>query len=42
MGYVIDHSSVIYLIDRNGVLQYYVPHNTDPETIKADLLKLLS
>ncbi len=41
MGYVLDHSSVIYLIDRNGVLQYYTPHNTDPEEIKEDLLKLL-
>lgn len=41
MGYVIDHSSVIYLIDQNGVLQYYIPHNTAPEEIKEDLVKLL-
>ncbi|MDJ0880019.1 MAG: SCO family protein [Gammaproteobacteria bacterium] len=41
MGYVIDHTSVIYLIDQQGVLQYYLPHNTDPESIKNDLLKLL-
>ncbi len=41
MGYVIDHSSVIYLIDREGVLQYFVPHDTDPESIRDDLLKLL-
>jgi len=42
MGYVVDHTSVIYLIDREGVLQYFVPHNTDPEAIKQDLLKLLN
>lgn len=42
MGYVLDHSSVIYLIDRNGVLQYYVAHNTQPEEIKQDLLKLIA
>jgi len=41
MGYVIDHSSVTYLIDRQGVLQYYIPHNTPPEEIRDDLLKLL-
>ncbi len=41
MGYVIDHSSVIYLIDKNGVLQYYTPHDTAPEEIRDDLLKLL-
>lgn len=41
MGYVLDHSSVIYLIDRSGILQYYVAHNTAPEDIKRDLLKLL-
>ncbi len=41
MGYVIDHTSVIYLIDREGVLQYFIPHNTDPQSIKEDLIKLL-
>ena len=42
MGYVIDHTSVIYLIDRNGVLQFYVPHYTTPSLIRDDLLKLLA
>lgn len=42
MGYVIDHSSVIYLIDRQGVLQYFTPHNTPPEEIRDYLLKLLA
>lgn len=41
MGYVLDHSSVIYLIDRQGVLQYFVPHNTSPDEIKKELIKLL-
>lgn len=41
MGYVIDHSSVIYLIDANGVLQYHIPHNTAPQRIRDDLVKLL-
>lgn len=41
MGYVIDHSSIIYLLDRDGVLQYHVPHNTAPERIRDDLLNLL-
>ena len=42
MGYVIDHTSVIYLIDRDGVLQYYVPHDTTPLLIRNDLLRLLA
>lgn len=42
MGYVIDHSSVIYLIDQQGILQYFIPHNATPEEIKGDLEKLLS
>lgn len=41
VGYVIDHSSVIYLIDRDGILQYYVPHDSDPKVIRDDLVKLI-
>lgn len=41
MGYVLDHSSVIYLIDKQGVLQYFTPHNTAPEEIKDKILQLL-
>lgn len=41
MGYVVDHSSVIYLIDREGVLQQFIPHDTDPSLIRDELLKLL-
>jgi len=42
MGYVIDHSSIIYLIDRQGVLQAFIPHDTPPQKIRQELLKLLS
>ncbi len=41
MGYVLDHTSVIYLIDKDGSVKYRVPHNTDPNIIKQELLKLL-
>jgi protein SCO1/2 len=41
MGYVVDHSSVIYLIDREGVLQNMIPHDTDPQIIRDALLELL-
>ncbi len=41
MGYVIDHSSVIYLIDKQGVVQYYTPHNTSPQELRDDIVKLL-
>ncbi len=42
MGYVIDHSSVIYLIDQRGVIQFYEPHEEDPQIIAVDLRKLLA
>jgi protein SCO1 len=41
MGYVIDHSSVIYIIDQRGVIQFYEPHEEDPKVIAADLVRLL-
>ncbi len=42
MGYVVDHSSVIYLIDRDGLLQKRIPHDTDPDIIRQELEELLS
>ena len=42
MGYVLDHSSVIYLLDKKGSVQFHIPHNTDPETIKQELVKLIN
>ncbi len=41
MGYVLDHSSVIYLIDKQGVVQYFTPHGTAPEELRDDLVKLI-
>jgi protein SCO1 len=41
MGYVIDHSSVIYFIDQRGVVQFYEPHEEDPKVMADDLIKLL-
>ncbi len=41
MGYVVDHSSVIYLIDRDGLLQKRIPHDTDPDIIRQALQELL-
>ena len=33
MGYTVDHSATIYLIDRAGVLRFAFPHGTSPETM---------
>ena len=33
LGYTVNHSSVIYLIDRAGVLRFAFPHETSPETL---------
>jgi protein SCO1 len=41
MGYVIDHSSVIYIIDQRGLIQFYEPHEEDPEAMAADIVKLI-
>lgn len=41
MGYVIDHSSVIYLIDENGILQYFVPHAEEPSVIAERIISVL-
>ena len=41
MGYVIDHSSIIYLLDREGIVRYRVPHAESPEAIAQYLRELL-
>ncbi len=41
MGYVVDHTSVIYLVDRDGILRYYVPHGETPTVIAENIQKLL-
>ena len=33
MGYIVNHSSVVYLIDQKGVLRFVFPHATPPETM---------
>lgn len=33
MGYTVDHSATIYLIDPAGVLRFAFPHGTSPETL---------
>lgn len=41
MGYVVDHSSVIYLIDRQGKLVSQLRHESTPEDIRQSLEKVL-
>jgi len=41
MGYAMDHSSDLYLIDKNGQLSGSIPHGTPPQKILASLRKLL-
>ncbi|MCB1761467.1 MAG: SCO family protein [Gammaproteobacteria bacterium] len=42
MGYLIDHSSETYLIDRNGVLAEVLAHGTPPVDLLAALRRLLA
>ncbi len=41
LGYVIDHTSNIFLIDPSGRLKTSYPHNEDPDTILAQIRSLL-
>ncbi len=41
LGYAVDHSSVIYLIDRRGVLVDMIQHSDSPQVIRARLRKVL-
>jgi len=41
MGYAMDHSADLYLIDKNGQLSGSIPHGTPPQKILASLRKLL-
>lgn len=40
-GYLVDHTSLIYLIDREGRLRATYAHGTDPALIERDLRHLL-
>ncbi len=33
MGYIVNHSAAVYLIDRQGELRFAFPHETPPETL---------
>lgn len=33
MGYIVNHSAAVYLIDQAGVLRFVFPHETSPETM---------
>ncbi|MBH87819.1 MAG: copper-binding protein [Pelagibacterales bacterium] len=41
LGYTIDHSSFIYLMDKNGKYYTHFPHNVDAEEILIELDKLI-
>ena len=41
MGYTMDHSSVVYLIDRDGKLQYKIQHGTTPAEMAAKIREYL-
>ena len=41
-GYLMDHSSAIYLMGPDGIFQSSFPHGTDPETLAERIRKFLS
>jgi protein SCO1/2 len=41
-GYVIDHTALTYLIDKNGRLVASLPHATPPEQLAVEIRKYLS
>ena len=41
LGYTIDHSAFIYLMDKNGEYYTHFSHNTEPEEILKELNKFL-
>lgn len=41
MGYVVNHSANVYLIDQKGELRYAFPHETPPEAMLGAMRKLL-
>ncbi len=41
MGYAVDHSSTIYIIDKNGKVEDQIIHGASPESIAASIRRLL-
>ncbi len=42
VGYLVDHSSYTYLIDKKGKLRKALAHGTDPDILTTEIRKLLS
>ena len=42
MGYTVDHSSIIYVIGRNGVIQSLAQHGTTPAELVEKLKQALA
>lgn len=42
MNYAVDHSSTIFILDRNGIIQDFVRHSDSPDAIHAALKENLS
>ena len=41
MGYIVNHSAAVYLIDLEGKLRFAFPHETPPETMLGAIRMLL-
>jgi len=41
MGYIVNHSAAIYLVDPSGVLRFVFPHETSPETMLGAIRMLI-
>lgn len=42
MGYAVDHSSIIFVVDKQGVLQQMIQHSNSPKVILEQLRKVLA
>jgi cytochrome oxidase Cu insertion factor (SCO1/SenC/PrrC family) len=42
MGYAVDHSAALYLIDPNGTLQTLYRHDAPPKKIASNIQKQLT
>jgi protein SCO1 len=41
MGYIVNHSAAVYLVDQQGELRFAFPHETPPETMLGAIRMLL-
>jgi len=42
MGYAVDHSSIIFLVDKQGVLQRMIQHSNSPDVILEKIREVLA